>query len=174
MTRCEYVFTYGDFLESMKAYRAVSRRAAFGYFLYVWILPPIGAIIGIVSFVSILKLNSELLSGAFWGEALGLGVAFGLPARYRLGLRRAFNQRNTLARNEPMLCEFDDSVIRFIVSGGTLISYSWESFTDYFENDQVVVLFVKDAAFHTIPKRPLTEDQMMELRQTATKYAKRV
>jgi hypothetical protein len=44
--RCEYIFTYQDFLDAMKAYRKVSKRAAIGYWLYVWILPTVGLAVG--------------------------------------------------------------------------------------------------------------------------------
>ena len=174
MTRCEYIFTYEDFLESMKAYRKISRQAAIGHYLYVWILPMTGLVLGVLCFKKYMTSEQEMFGSLFWVTALGLGFSWGLPARYRLALKRGFKQRTTLTQDKPMLCEFDEFLIRFIAPGGAVISYPWESFTDYFENDRVIVLFVKDAAFHTIPKRALNDDQLIDLRQAAAKYAGKV
>ena len=56
-----------------------------------------------------------------------------------------------------MFCEFDNLNVRFIVPGGTEVSYSWKSFTQFMENDLIAVLFITNAAFHTIPKRAMNE-----------------
>jgi hypothetical protein len=157
----------------MKAYRRISKRALVGYYLYVWLLPAICVAMGVVYLVAYLRNDVELYGSMFWVACIGLGVAFGLPARYRLGVRRAFNQRNVLANGKPMYCEFDDSTVHFVVPGGTEIGYPWGTFTDYFENDKVAVLFVKDAAFHTIPKRAMDEDGWDEFRAQVRAHGKK-
>jgi YcxB-like protein len=171
--RCEYIFTYKDFLDAMKAYRKVSRRAAIGYWLYVWILPVVGLAVGIVSLVAYLRQDGEIFWVLFWPACIGLGFAFGFPARYRIGIRRAFDQRNALAKGKPMYCEFDDSTVRFIVPDGTEVSYPWGSLTDFVENDRVAVLFIGQAAFHTVPKRAMDEDGWAQFRQLVDRHVKR-
>jgi YcxB-like protein len=156
--RCEYIFTYQDFLESVKAYRQISKKAAISYYLYVWILPIVSLTIGVICIRAYFHQDTELYGPLFWISCIGLGATFGFPARYRMGLRRAFQQRNALAMGKPMFFEFDDATVRFIVPEGTEVSYPWTSFTDYWENDRVAVLFVKEAAFHTIPKRAMGEN----------------
>jgi hypothetical protein len=170
--RCEYVVTYQDFVQSMKAYRKISTRAAIGYYLYVWGLPMVGLAIALICLLAFLRHDKELYDSLFWAACIGLGVAWGIPVRYRICLRRAYKQRNVLAQNMPMFCEFDDATVRFIVPAGTEISYPWESFTDYFEDDHVAVLFVQQAAFHTIPKRAMGEDGWVQFRQLANRHAR--
>jgi hypothetical protein len=169
--RCEYDVTYKDFLESVQAYRKLSRQAFIGYWLYVWILPVVGVAVALVILPPYFRQGSETFGLAFWVGTIGLGVAFGFPARYKLGLQRAFKQRTTLAKDGMMQCEFDESTIRFIAPAGAEISYPWDAFTDYFENDAVAVLFVKEAAFHTIPKRAMDEGGWSEFRAIVHHHA---
>src|SRR5580698_5259856 len=110
---CEYAVTYNDFLESVKAYRRVSKQVLSGYWLYVWILPIVGGGLGLALLSFYFRQGTETLDWAFWVGVISLGIAFGLPARYKLGLRRAFKQRTTLAKDGMMQCEFDESTIRF-------------------------------------------------------------
>jgi hypothetical protein len=169
--RCEYAVTYNDFLESVKAYRRLSKQAQSGYWLYVWILPIVGGGLGLALLSFYFQQGTETLDWAFWVGVISLGIAFGLPARYKLGLRRAFKQRTTLVKDGTMQCEFDESTIRFITPAGAEISYPWDTFTDYFENDAVAVLFVKEAAFHTIPKRAMDEGGWSEFRAIVHHHA---
>jgi hypothetical protein len=173
MTRCEYIFTYQDFLESMKAYRTVSRRAEIGYWLYVWVIPGVSLTIGVICLLAYFRQDGGLYSALFWPSCIGLGVAWALPVRYQIGLRRGFKQRNVLVKDRPMFCEFDDLTVRFIVPGGTEIAYPWGSFTKYFENDRVTVLFIQDAAFHTIPKRAMGEECWVQFRHFADRHARK-
>ena len=162
--RCEYIFSYQDFLESMKIYRQVSRRAAAAYWLYVWILPILGLSIGVGSLIASLRQDGALFGSMFWLSCIGLGLAWGLPVRHRIAMRRAFDQRNALAKSKPMFFEYDDEGTRFIVPNGTEIAYPWSSFTNYRENDQVAVLFIQDASFHTVTKRAMDESGWNQLR----------
>lgn len=172
MRRAEYTFTFEDFLQAMKAYRRVSKRALIGYYFCVWLWPAVLLVFGALCFWLQLQQGRTLFGYFFWLSSLCIGLGFGLPARYRMGVRRAFNQRNVLAKGGPMFCEFDGATVRFIVPGGTEISYPWGTFTDYFENDRVAVLFVKDAAFHTIPKRAMDEAGWSEFRGYLNAHAR--
>jgi YcxB-like protein len=156
--RCEYVFTYDDFRESMKLYRKASKKAAVAYWLWVWILPIVLLAVGILSLPEYMKSSGGVLNGFFWPVCLGLGAAWGLPVRYRMALRRAFKLRNTLAKDKPMFFDFDETTVRFIVPGGTEVTYSWVAFTNYLENDRVAVLFIQPEFFHTVPKRAMGEE----------------
>jgi hypothetical protein len=155
--RCEYTVSFADFSESLKGYRKVSAPARIGYWLYLWLLPALAFAIAAICCVLYFKQGAEGAAGLFWPIALGLGIAFGLPARYRMGLRRSFRQRDALTQGRPMAIEFNDEAIRFIVPGGTEIRYPWNGFTHYFINEKVLVLMVKDAAFHTVPRCASTE-----------------
>lgn len=171
--RCEYIVTYQDFLQSMKAYRKISKGAATGYYFYVWVLPATGLAISMVCLLAYVRQDKELYDSLFWIACIGLGVALGLPARYRIALRRAFKQRNALAQNKSIFCEFDDTSVRFVIPEGTEVAYPWGSFTNYFENDQVAVLFIQEAAFHTIPKRAMSEDGWDQLRQLVDRHLRK-
>jgi hypothetical protein len=171
---CEYTVAYNDFLESMKAYRKVSRQAAIGYVLYVWIIPIACFATAIFCIMWSYRHDSQIGGTYFWIACIALGITFGLPARYRIAMRRAFKLRNILARDRPMSCEFDDARIRFIVPGGTEVSYPWESFTNYFENAKVAVLFVGQAAFHTIPKGAMEEGGWAKLRELVNQHARKI
>jgi YcxB-like protein len=173
MTRCEYVFTYPDFLESMKAYHKISKRAAIGYWLYVWILPAVSLAVGLVCLIAYFRQDEALYGHLFWPACIGLAVAWALPMRYRIALRRGFKQRNALAKDRPMFCEFDESTVRFIVPDGTEVAYPWRSFTEYFENERVAVLFIQNAAFHTIPKRAMGEDGWVAFRQLVNQHVRK-
>jgi len=174
MRRAEYVVSYEDFLEAMKAYRRVSKRALIGYYICVWLWPALLLVCGVLCFCSQMQQDGSLFGGLFWLAVVCFGLGFALPARYRMGIRRAFNQRNVLVKNNPMFSEFDRSKIRFVVPGGAEISYPWDAFTDYFESDKVAVLFVKDAAFHTIPKRAMDEAGWSEFRGFVNSHARSV
>jgi hypothetical protein len=155
--RCEYTVTYKDFADSLPAYRKVSRQARFGYWFSVWILPSAGLALAVLYLPKIFQTPSQSFGAEYWLGCLGLGVMFGFPARYRMGIRRAFKQRDALVQGRPMHCEFDDTTVRFRVPGGTEIAYPWEAFTDFYENERVAVLLVKESAFHTIPKNAMDE-----------------
>ncbi len=172
--RCEYTVTYEDFRQSMIGYRRISKQTAFGYWLYVWALPAIGLVAGVTCLALYFLRHHDDLGPLIWCGALGLGIAWGFPARYQLGLRRAFRQRNALVKSRPMLLDFDQNGIRFIVPEGTEISYPWTSFTHYFENGRVLVLFVQDAAFHTISTAGLGSDSLTELRSYISSRAQKV
>ena len=77
----------------------------------------------------------------------------------------------TLAKDGPMVCEFGEQTVRFIAPAGAEISYPWDTFTNYFENEMVAVLFVKDAAFHTIPKRAMDEGGWSKFRAIIHEHA---
>jgi len=77
----------------------------------------------------------------------------------------------TLAKNGPMVCEFDEYTVRFIAPAGAEVSYPWTTFTSYFENDVVAVLFVEEAAFHTIPKRAMDEGGWSAFRAIVQQHA---
>jgi hypothetical protein len=172
LKRAEYVFRYEDFVGAVKAYRRVSKRALISYYFCVWLWPAVLLIFGALCFYWQMQQDGGIFGAMFWLAALCFGLGFGLPARYRMGVRRTFNQRNVLAMGKPMFCEFDQTKIRFVVPGGTEISYPWDAFTDYFENDRVAVLFVKDAAFHTIPKRAMDEAGWSEFRNYVNSHAR--
>jgi hypothetical protein len=70
-----------------------------------------------------------------------------------------------------MVCEFDEYTVRFIAPAGAEVSYPWDSFTSYFENDAVAVLFVEEAAFHTIPKRAMDEGGWSVFRAIVERHA---
>jgi len=67
-----------------------------------------------------------------------------------------------------MFCEFGENAIRFVVPGGTEISYPWDAFSSYSKGNQVIVVFIKDAAFHTIPTKALNETASAELDRILT------
>jgi hypothetical protein len=169
--RCEYDVTYKDFLESVKGYRKLSKQALNSYWLYLWILPVVGGTLGLalVSFYVLAVVAT--LDSMFWVGILCLGVSIAFPLMYIRGLRRAFKQRMTLAKDGMMQCEFDENTVRFITPTGAEISYPWNTFTNYFENEAVAVLFVKDAAFHTIPKRAMDEGGWSEFRAIVQQHA---
>jgi YcxB-like protein len=169
--RCEYIVTYKDFLESVKPYRRLSKQALSGYWLYVWILPIAGGSLGLTLLSSYSRQGAETFNSAFWVGTISLAIAIGFPVRYWRGLRRAYKQRGTLVKDGKMVCEFDEQTIRFITPAGAEISYPWNTFTDYFENDSVAVLFVKEAAFHTIPKRAMDQDGWSEFRAIVHHHA---
>ena len=171
--RCEYIFTYRDFNESMKIYRHVSKRAAIGYLLYVWVLPLLALCMGLGCLIAYVRQDAALFGAMFWSSCVGFAVAWGLPVRHRLAMRRAFDQRNALAKNKPMFFEYDDAGTRFVVPNGTEITYPWSSFTNYKENDQVAVLFIQEAAFHTIPKRAMNEDGWIQLRSLIDQHVRK-
>lgn len=156
-TRCEYIFTYADFLESLRVYRKTIHKAQAGYDLYVWIIP---AILGLCSVAYCLlwaRGQAEPGSAELFLLTLAAAIAVALPLRYRVSLRRAFDQRDRLAQGKPMFFEFDEAVTRFIIPGGAETSYSLKSFTHFSEGQVVALLFVGSAAFHTIPKRAMDE-----------------
>lgn len=163
--RCEYIFSNNDFLESMKAYRKRAKGAAFVYYLDVWILPGLGILAALVCLSAYVRREQDLFESTFWLACLGIVAAIGLPILYRLKLRQIYKQRTTLSKDKPIFFEFDEDSVRFTMPGRADVAYSWDSFTDYFENDLVAVLFVQKAAFHTIPKRAMNENGWAELRQ---------
>ncbi len=168
--RCEYIFTYDDYLESLKAYRKVVREGANAYWMYVWIWPAIGFAAGVFFLIAYLRHGEGGLDPLFWPACIGFGVAFALPASYRSSLKRGFKNRNALANGKPIVLEFSDSLIRFIVPGGVEVSYSWTAFSKVFENEKVAVLFVQQATFHTIPKRAMGEAEWGEFRRIVQTY----
>jgi hypothetical protein len=163
--RCDYTVTYKDFLESLKGYRRASRRAALGYSLYVFVVPLLCIPVGAFFIWKFVQAGSSDYSTSFLAGVLLLGIGFGFPARYRVGMKRAFQQRDVLLKGGTMQCEFDQQTIRFVVPAGPEISYPWESFSHYFENDEVAVVIVKESAFHTIPKRSMDEAGWSEFRR---------
>jgi hypothetical protein len=167
--RCEYTVSLADFRESLKGYRKVSSAALIGYRLYVWILPMICLAASAICFMLLLRRGGESF---FWPVALGLGFGFGLPARYQMGIKRALKQRDALTQGKPVALEFDDEAIRLMIPGGTEIKYQWNTFTHYFENERVLVLLVKDAAFHTISKRESTEACIPLIRERLNQFAR--
>lgn len=162
--QCKYTVTYDDFLQSMRLYRSIWGRVAIVYYVYVWIVPILGITLFFAGLVMLVRGYANVGGPFFWSACVGLGVGCGLPARYRDGLRRAYKHRNVLTQDRPMLCEFDQTRIRFIVPGGAEISYGWDAFSHYRENEQVAVVFIQQAAFHTIPKRAMEEPGWIEFR----------
>ena len=164
MRRAEYSVQYEDFVEAIKAYRRISRRTQISYYFCIWLWPAVSLLVGVLCFYTQMQEDGSLFGGLFWLAAACFGLAFAVPARYRMSVRRAFKQRDVLAKGKPIFCEFDEAKIRFVIPGGAEVSYPWDVFTDYFENDTVGVLFIKDAAFHTIPKRAMDETGWSEFR----------
>jgi hypothetical protein len=171
--RCEYIFGYEDYLESVKAYRKRAKGAAFVYYLDVWILPAVGLLIATFCLAAYLRHDDYWFEATIWLATFGIAGALLLPLFYRLKLRQTFKQWTSLSKDNPMFVEFDGESIRFTVPGGADVVYPWTSFTDYFENDAVAVLFIQKAAFHTTPKRAMGEDDWIQFRQIVERYVRK-
>ena len=79
------------------------------------------------------------------------------PIFYRTKLKQAWRQRSALSEDKKVVLHFDNSHVRFVLPEMADVSYSWTSFTAYSERKHVLTLFIKKAAFHTIPRSAMDE-----------------
>ena len=160
---CEYVVSYRDFSESIKAYRQVSKAALIAYIFRIWLIPCAAAIGAALCLFAYLKNDQQFLSTwAFFTEILVI-LAITAPIIRAIKLRRMFKLRTSLVDGEVSL-DFDSEKVYFTVPGRAQVSYPWTSFTAYREGSRTATLFVGKAAFHTIPKSAMNEEGWNEIR----------
>ncbi len=157
MIRCDYTFTYPDFVAAVVANRRVHKNAGRGYAIYVWIVPIVCAGIAAKLCYELVKIDTTLDFWKIFFAVLAAALAIGMPVRYQEQVRQAFESRALFSKDKVMHCEFDDSNVHFSVPDGPQVTYPWSAFSNYVDNEKVFVVFVKEATFHTIPKRAMQE-----------------
>lgn len=165
MIHAEYKVSFGDFLDSMRAYRGVSKGAAFIYYLDVWVVPLLG--LALTSFPLVLYLQHDYEGWSTWDWLciLGFFLMVITPLVYRTQLYQAYRQRVSLASNSAIRLDFDEVQLRFTIPGKTEVSYAWSAFTKFAESDRTATLLVGRAAFHTIPKAAMNQESWSALRE---------
>jgi hypothetical protein len=167
---CEYNVTYKDFLASMKSYRKVARGAALVYYIDVWILPFVGACMALFVLITLLLGDKATANSLWWFAGLGAVLFVVLPGIYWLKLRQVYRQRIAISDRGFVIFSFDENEVRFVLPDRADVRYPWPVFTRFIETDQVGTLFLKKAAFHTIPKRAMKDVEWEEFRGLVRKH----
>jgi len=160
---CEYVVTYRDFRESIRAYRQISKAALIAYFFRNLLFSTLAFVEVVLCLYAFFTHDQEFLSGWAFITGVTVVVAILLPIIYSLQLRRMFKLRTSLVDGKVSL-DFDEATVRFTVPDRAQVVYPWTSFTAYREVPRTATLFVGKAAFHTIPKPAMDEKGWGELR----------
>jgi hypothetical protein len=167
---CEYQITFKDFLESMKAFRKVSKGAAFAYYLDIWIVPGIALLLLAYYVFAYLRGDRATVDTLAFLPILGVVGMIGPPIFYRVKLKQAFRQRSALTQDGQVTLDFDDTSLRFAILEKAEVTYTWASFTKFVESKNVATLLIKNLAFHTIPKRAMGDEAWTAFRELAHQH----
>jgi hypothetical protein len=154
---CVYSVTYDDFSDSIKSFRKLSKGAAFSFYFDNLIMPGVGICLILSWLVPYLRGDRGTADTVIYFLFLGPVLSIAPLIFYRLKMRQAFRTRSMLAEGSKVICDFDEMSLRFSIPGKVDVSYPWQSITAFAEEAQVGTVFIEKAAFHTIPKRAMSE-----------------
>ncbi|HEY4358318.1 MAG TPA: YcxB family protein [Acidobacteriaceae bacterium] len=166
----EYSVSYKDFVDSIKCYRKEAPGAALYYYVYVWVVPCLGALLALWWLVSMVRGNTETAASLRWLALMGAFLAIVLPVTYWGKIRQTYAQRTSLTEGSLVVLHADDTGVRFSVPEKVDASYAWSALTKFVETDRVGTLFINRAAFHTIPKRDIAAEDWREFRTLIHRY----
>jgi len=109
--------------------------------------------------------------GFVWNTSLMLPLAFAVlavasPFLLRLAYKRIYRQNTALQGKRSVAV--DESGLSF--TGPAFSSHlDWKMFQRFVEDDKTFILYQSNQIVHPIPKRELSQDQLLELREAFTR-----
>ncbi len=171
----EYVLQKTDFLHAQKLYRRNRPKAAWSYWIYVWVCPALGWLAIALTLVGLTTNNPNLVTLVAPFAVGGLVFVIFVPIHRWFQLRRAWRSCvPTSLRGKPVTLQFDETQLISAIPGRSEGRFFWTAVLDFVEDKQLALIFVREKYFLFIPKSALAESVWDQIGLYAPKERRRL
>lgn len=174
--RYEYMLTYASYKYAQVLYRRHRRLAALSYYVWIWVVPVAGFIVGVPLIASIFGVRTDLLRKWEYVSGLGLWLAISIPAMRVYSVRRGWKRilpdgaGRSIRTELAVALEFNEEQVISVIPGRSEGRFFWKAIVDFLEDERVALLFVGKKVFLFLPKEALPEVAWSEIRSLVASH----